>query len=201
MRVLAPIAKVLSGLLNYIVSLFSRVLCFVKKRKHSNSFNQEQCIPTSIMVDNGKNSVEVNLTDWNTWEDEEKHDDMNNEQEIDLFRDMQPVINKAKVVVVKKKVKPPPMINELNTYQIADSSNFKPQYQVNSELGLWEDESSAWGDDLDDSEISQETDIMLKRTKQLEREKRSQEQRRKKLEKEQMRNEKKPEGHIGVKLS
>ena len=54
MKFLALIAKIFAGILNYFLSLFSRLLCFVKKRKHSSSFSNEQCIPTSIMVDNGK---------------------------------------------------------------------------------------------------------------------------------------------------
>ena len=54
---------------------------------------------------------------------------------------------------------------------------------------------------MDDQEISEQSENILKYNKQLEREKRAQEQKRKKVEKEQLRALKKSDSHIGVKIS
>ena len=71
-----------------------------------------------------------------------------------------------------------------------------------NELGTLEDETtSAWDDGMDDQEISEQSENILKYNKQLEREKRAQEQKRKKVEKERLRALKKSDSHIGVKIS
>ena len=71
-----------------------------------------------------------------------------------------------------------------------------------NELGTLEDETtSAWDDGMDDQEISEQSENILKYNKQLEREKRAHEQKRKKVEKEQLRALKKSDSHIGVKIS
>ena len=76
-------------------------------------------------------------------------------------------------------------------------------FYFQAELGTMDDgDEVGWDEQLDDLDINEETENMLKQNKQLERQKRAEEQRRKKLEREQHRlNRSKNETSFGVKIT
>ena len=71
-----------------------------------------------------------------------------------------------------------------------------------AELGTMDDgDEGGWDEQLDDVDISKETENMLKHNKQLERQRRAEEQRRKKLEREHHRSNRKQDTNFGVKIT
>jgi len=192
-----------------LTSLLSKLLCFINKQNRKSSLTSPQdAVPFSIQIQGGKNNItEIPLVDWNKWDDNEENEKpLEDNIAEELFKDMEPVINKAKVVHVKKKliskqVSDPFAFNR-STRIGSDSST---KYQVNNELGVWEDNerhNDGWVDeDFNDFDINQQTESMLKYNKQSEREKRSQEQLLKKIEKEKLRATKKQDTKLAVKIS
>lgn len=213
MKTLFVNCKFIFSLWKYFATIFGKLLCFIKKRKLS---TQEQLyqsnVPLSIQVHGDKVTEEIKLVDWNTWGNDKPPEEDEEEKEIpaeELFKDMEPVINKAKMVRVTKKIIAPqrPSTSPFDFQSIpsgrhhSSSIDFNPQYQVESELGTWEDEPSGWDNEIDETEINEQTQNMIKKNKMLEREKRAEEQKRKKLKKEQLRAQRRHESHIGVKIS
>jgi len=209
MKILFLNCNICNGILNYLTSLLSKLLCFINKQNRKSSLTSPQdAVPFSIQIQGGKNNItEIPLVDWNKWDDNEENEKpLEDNIAEELFKDMEPVINKAKVVHVKKKliskqVSDPFAFNR-STRIGSDSST---KYQVNNELGVWEDNerhNDGWVDeDFNDFDINQQTESMLKYNKQSEREKRSQEQLLKKIEKEKLRATKKQDTKLAVKIS
>ena len=182
-----------------------------------------ESILTSIKVqggaDDNKSVTETNLVDWNNWEEGGQQSPPPEESvpdELELFKDMEPTIDKTKVVHVKKTVRaaPPQSKHTASPQQMSyhpssldrshnSSFNLNPKYQVEAELGVLDDdanEAGGWDDDLDENFVSQETETMIQTQKTRERERRLAEQRQKKMERDLQRAQKKQDNRIGVKI-
>ncbi|XP_066926076.1 receptor-binding cancer antigen expressed on SiSo cells-like [Clytia hemisphaerica] len=203
----------------FFCAIFSKLLCFIKKKKKSRdeaSYSATTPLSTIQIQGSGK-TTDIDLVDWNNWgEDASKNEENQEESEIsavELFKDMEPTIAKAKVVHVKQTIRKPTTPTKQKSpsspfafqSKFSDSrkSRYTPKYQVEAELGTMDDgDEGGWDEQLDDLDINQETENMLKQNKQLERQKRAEEQRRKKLERDQHRlNRGKNETSFGVKVT
>lgn len=204
---------IISGNLKRVARFFcillQKLLCFLKKRNLKAQENDENLM--SIIVQGDKCTEETNL-DWDNcnWGEGPAGESRPNDNHIGitgvedgLFKDMEPVIDKAKVVYVRKKVLPKFGNNE-NTFNI--QSNHSPsnmmnlKYQVDSELGVMDD-TNGWCEEVDEDFILKETESMLQNNRVLERERRLIEQKQKKMERELLRLKKKQDNYgIGIKI-
>lgn len=203
------------GIWRYLCTLIGKLLCFINKRKLSTSTCKidESSLLTSIKVQGDNYSNETNIVDWDNWEEGGENKDDNNPNgnadgfEAELFKDMEPVIDKAKVIHVKKtirapKVESPLLMGYSNGHLNHSTNSLNQKYQVESELGSMEDGADdGWGEEIDDNFISQETETMIQKNKLIEREKRLMEQKQKKLERDMLRAQKRHDSsYIGVKI-
>ena len=199
--------KFLLGLWRYLCTIIGKLLCFVNKRKLSIEKNNESNVLMSIKIQGENCSNETNLVDWNTWEDGgNKGEDTLIEGDGGLFKDMEPTINKAKVVHIKKTIRAPiqesPLMLHSKVHHVNGNSltNLNPKYQVESELGVLEDGTNGWDDEIDENFVSKETETILQTNKLIERERRLMEQKQKKVERDILRSQKRQDTYIGVKI-
>ncbi|KAF7271527.1 hypothetical protein GWI33_015601 [Rhynchophorus ferrugineus] len=186
----------LKGLFLFIINLFRRALCCIRKRKRNCS---ESAVPLTQVV----SSVELpnDIQDWADWGNDALIDkkpktvqdyialyrqqtfkphnnevEENVEEQLNFFEDMTPQITKQTKVLIRNKNDEGSskiLNNRLNA--IDDSVNVIPS----AELGEW-NENSGWdGEQLLDHEAQR----ILREQKKLDREKRLWEQNQKKIEK------------------
>lgn len=196
------------GLVRYICSFLGKYSIFTNKRKNSIPKNDITSGLTSIKIQG--NEEDVNIIDWNQWDEDDakKQPEEEGNLEDKMFEDMEPVIDKAKMIYVKKTIQSPSretpfvMPGHCNQYNGFQNVNLDPKYQVEAELGDLGDEGSdcGWDEDIDEKFISKETENIIQTNKALERERRIKEQKQKKLEREVRKAQKKP-GGICVKLN
>ena len=165
----------------------------------------------SIKVQGGETATETNLVDWNNWEEDgsgaaKAEETDTKPDELELFKDMEPTIDKTKVIHVKQTVRAPPVSPSYSAQMSFEKSHngtsFNPKYQVEAELGVLEDENGTggWDNEIDENFISEETETMIQSNKAKERERRLAEQKQKKMERDLQRAQKRQDNRIGVKI-
>ncbi|XP_071104255.1 receptor-binding cancer antigen expressed on SiSo cells-like [Haliotis cracherodii] len=222
LRVVWNIIKTLISLIFKVFSPFKRLVC--RRRKNSDS----GIIPvgnhlstydsTTIDMMPVPDSSETELQSWDSWgiDDTSRkshtghmagHVTASNyrqkrlsepepEPEIDYFQDLTPDFKKAPKILLKKKDEP-----SINKTAISNRLAVSSDIPIpGSELGSWEDEGNAWGDEAQE-DLSWQAEAAMKEKRRLERQERTMEQQRKKHERDMKGGQKRDSHMMAVRLS
>uniref|UniRef100_A0A8C5QZ16 Estrogen receptor binding site associated antigen 9 n=1 Tax=Leptobrachium leishanense TaxID=445787 RepID=A0A8C5QZ16_9ANUR len=195
-----------------VLSFFKRLIC--RSGRGRKLSGDQITLPTA--VDYSSVPKQVSVEEWSSWDEDAptsvKIEGGNGtlstqnsmEEELDFFKDMTPTIRKTQKIIIKKR--------EQINFSVPDgnlggfSSRLLPSQDIpfvhqSAELGdleTWQENANAWEEEDDASWQAEE---VLRQQKMADREKRTAEQQRKKMEKELLRQVKKDQNKIGVKLS
>lgn len=193
-----------------VLSFFKRLIC--RSGRGRKLSGDQITLPTAVDY----SSVPKQVEEWSSWDEDAptsvKIEGGNGtlstqnsmEEEPDFFKDMTPTIRKTQKIIIKKR--------EPINFSLPDgnlggfSSRLLPSQDIpfvhqSAELGdleTWQENSNAWEEEED---AAWQAEDVLRQQKMAEREKRTAEQQRKKMEKEMLRQVKKEQNKIGVKLS
>lgn len=182
-------------------------------RRRKSSQTKDDSLPTSVKVTTSEDQAGGG-DEWDDWGHTEEFSvkvepastamQEQSPANDDLFRDMTPVFQKTKKIVVKKKRVYSDENDTLQTESSSSRLKFDVSYPpVAPELGTWAEESTVWDEEgVSEKDIDLETEKLKKERKQAERERRAMEQQKKREEREAQKVEhKKPHGHFGVRIS
>ncbi|XP_053323095.1 receptor-binding cancer antigen expressed on SiSo cells [Spea bombifrons] len=193
-----------------LLSFFKRLIC--RSGRGRKLSGDQITLPTAVDYA----SVPKQVEDWSSWDDEAptsvkieggngtlSTQNSMEPQEPDFFKDMAPTIRKTQKIVIKKRETVNFSVPDGNfgfSSRLAATQDI-PFVHQSAELGdmeTWPENSNAWEEEED---ATWQAEDVLRQQKMAEREKRTAEQQRKKMEKELLRQMKKEQNKIGVKLS
>ncbi|KAM8967377.1 receptor-binding cancer antigen expressed on SiSo cells [Pelodytes ibericus] len=193
-----------------VLSFFRRLIC--RSGRGRKLSGDQITLPTAVDY----SSVPKQVEDWSSWDEDAptsvkieggngtlstqnslEHD------EPDFFKDMTPTIRKTQKIIIKKREQinfsiPDGSLGFSSRLAASQDIPFVHQSAELGDLETWQENSNAWEEEEDASWQAEE---VLRQQKMADREKRTAEQQRKKMEKEMLRQMKKEQSKIGVKLS